>query len=215
MTPETESYNVVLLGAMNPLIHSAGWYKLVGILDDDEFDEAVSNQNTVCLPPFARVHTQDLVITCQSERWEVLTSRADKTDRLCDVTSQVFDKHLEQTPIRAYGFNFIYRYKLSGDAREAISNGLRGTRIDIDWNKLSDSEFSVSTEHDDYVESIKIQLAKAKSSVVVATNYHYAIKVSDPDTPGYFQLGKLIEKGYGSNRERSSQLSTKYINSLS
>lgn len=215
MQPAQTTFNIVVLGAMNPSIHSAGWYKLVEVLDADEFEQAVSDQNTICVPPFARVQTRDLVITCQEARWEVQTNRFDNTDRLGKIAASVFDDILKETPVRAFGFNFIYSYKLDHNAGGAISKGLENTGLEVDWNKAAASEFAVTTSYDDHNERVTVQSMKDPKTVSVATNFHYPITREARDEPGYFSLRDRISEKYAGNQSRSLEIAQEYIERIS
>ena len=50
MVSNKDFYNVVVIGAMNPRLHTPGWYRLVGLIDDVEMKEANEARRPACEP---------------------------------------------------------------------------------------------------------------------------------------------------------------------
>jgi hypothetical protein len=206
MKPEFEFYNIVVVGAMNPAIHSAGWYRLVGVISEAEFNEAVNSKSTFCVPPMAHLELAALKISCQEQRWEVQTTRADQTKRLCDITGKVFDDLLTHTPVSALGFNFNFGFNVGRDAGKAIALELKQSRLSIDWPSAS-AEYTVTADKGPYIE--KTNISPRGESVVVVNNYHYDIKGEAPKQ-SFFDLRKMIDESYASHRARALEVSIAY-----
>ena len=74
MSSNKSIYSIVVLGTMNPRIHSPAWYRLVGLISEEEMQEA--NQNELLIDPMvAKWQLKDLTMLCQFERWELQTFR--------------------------------------------------------------------------------------------------------------------------------------------
>ena len=102
--PPEELYMLVLAGNHDPRQHHPYWYKLTGVLDDAEVKVAISNP-LIVTPDFATFGIADFAISCDHWRWQIVTPRQEKCERMVSVATKVFDEKLYQTSIIAIGTN--------------------------------------------------------------------------------------------------------------
>lgn len=212
MTPKAAGYNIVVLGAMNPLLHSPGWYRLVELISEDEMQEAVGAATTVCIPPVAQFECNQLKITCQPQRWEVHTTSFDRTDRIVEIAGRVFDDLLNQTPISSFGLNFIFSFDIGKDAAKAVADRIKNSGLDFNWKNALAAELNIVIDQNDHREAVKI--TQDESVVQFSNNFHYDI-IPTSDSPKHFSLRDRINKVYGGSSEKALQTSMDCIDVIS
>jgi hypothetical protein len=182
--------SVVVLGAMNPLIHHPAWYQLHGLLTEQEAKEALANPQTLCTQPAAQLLLSSLMISCQLERWEVQTGDSESEERLVPLATRVFDELLDQTPVNTFGFNFNFERKTRlTDVGGFLARKLKslavvkdvGTSASFVWHQDS-RERQAST-------TVMVS-RRSPDSIVISNNFTHPIR--GPEKLERFDLGPLV-----------------------
>lgn len=214
MTPTSSFYSVVVLGGMNPRIHSPGWYRLVELISTAEYEHAIAS-TSFSIPPMARVQLPGFEIQCQEGRWEVQTNDPNLSDRLADIAGKVFDVHLKHTSVTAYGFNFNFTYESAGgEANRVVLKALKGTGLASGLNDVVTGEFSITRNRDRFQHRIDVTPV-GENAVVIGSNYHHPI-INDPSKAkaGFFDIGGDMKDYLAKHREEALQTSMDYAQHL-
>ena len=188
MSAEQDFFSIVVLGAMNPRIHHPTWYRLVGLISEQEEQQALES-GLLVTPPVAQFQCPGFVVLCQEERWEVQTNRSELFVRLRDLTSRVFDELLNHTPLNRYGFNFDYvRSTEAPDVAKLLAQAIVSLPLGLRAGNAAAGEIVLRRYEDDH--TIAVTLRPFESTAVkVASNFDY----TTPGTKGFFNLRDRIE----------------------
>lgn len=213
MTPTSSFYSVVVLGGMNPRIHSPGWYRLVDLISDEEHAKAVES-SSFSIPPLARVQLPGLEIQCQENRWEALTHDPSQSDRLADIAGRIFDELLKHTAVAAYGFNFHFTYKVESDAGRILLKALKGTGLTSGVTDAVTGQFAIVRDRGVFTNRVEVQ-PSGDNAIIIASNYHHQIQI-DParQKPGFFDIGADLKRYLTEHREEALQGSMDYATHL-
>src|SRR5438876_11097010 len=99
----TESFQIVILGTMNPRLHHPLWYKAIGLLNEDELRASVSAPLT-CSQEGSVFHVLGIQISCAPDRWDIATNLVALRPRILGIAKEVFTR-LHETPIPLFAFN--------------------------------------------------------------------------------------------------------------
>ena len=223
MANNREFYNIVVVGNMNPRIHTPAWYRLVDLISDDEMEQAnkpLSNDPTslsylVVSGWIARWQTNTIGITCQQAIWEVNTTNVDCLERLRSITEQVFDDLLKQTAVNALGFNFNYERvtEIAHVGRHLASN-LATTRFGLDDNGLISGELSLrrSLQGRNFLVAIRPSAETGRESVVtVSNNFEYRF----PNTGmGYFKLKDTFSASFSEDLKEAERQTSRVVEAI-
>ena len=137
--PKVASFSVVVTGAMNPSIHHPVWYRHVGLLSEQEEREAIEGKQALLIPlpaPMAQFETGLFQVSCQQNRWQILTANHAATDRIVSIAETLFDEILPHTPVTQFGYNFDFVFDIAKGGvgrvlgrllmRHALRPGYRG-----------------------------------------------------------------------------------------
>ncbi len=215
MSGEKDLYFIVILGGMNPRIHHPYWYRSVGLLDTEETEQALKTPNTLITPPLAQIHTPNLTIVCQEDRWEIRTTELGQIQKLQEITSKLFDEILPHTPVLAAGFNFhLRRATESQDVGRILAATLYKAPLDLKPDHATGGEAVLRRTHDDHTASVNVQMApNDKRYVYCLYNFEYRFE----GTSGHFSLGDVVTRRFAVDRgeaEEQTNLIVAAINRL-
>jgi hypothetical protein len=197
---DTQATAVVVVGAMNPLIHHPAWYQFIGALSQAEADVALKNPQMICAQPVSQIPTGNLVLMCQLQRWAAQTSDPATEPRLVPIAQKVFGA-LEHTPVSAFGFsfNFVRTTKLA--SVDAFLGKLLGD-VPLGLGVGTSGSFVWKSESNERQVMVNIASAKGKSDLlVVKSTFNYPI--APRDKIENFDLGELAARHFELDREEA------------
>lgn len=210
MPEQKDTYNIVLLGGMNPRIHHPSWYRFVGLFDDEEVDQAVKAPNTFVVLPMAQIETPKFTIVCQDDKWEIKTLVPDQVQRLQDITSRLFDDILPHTPLMAAGFNFFLFRVTAREVGSYLASSLANTPLGLKRDNLSSGEVTLRRVFDDHTSQVSIKPAPEDAkTVLVHHNFEYKFMKEGP-----FKLGDVIARRYGVDRSEAEEQTELIVSSI-
>jgi hypothetical protein len=177
VSPKSLSFSIVVVGSMNPAIHHPLWYRHVELLDEQEKNEAIDGQSALLLPsptPMAQFNTLAFQINCQSNRWQILTTNAEYSNRILSLTETLFDKILPHTPVTQLGFNFdfVFDNEQLGTAR-ALGRLVCRIPLALGVDDPISGEWRVAEQRDNATMTLVIKSGADGKSVIIATNYTF------------------------------------------
>jgi len=215
MMAETNHFSIVIIGDMNPRIHHPSWYKLRNIIDEKDASFAIERNDLVCTPPLSQFVTPNSQINCRQDRWEILTERKENSSLILDITKKTF-KRLHETPINAYGFNFIFQRKTScSDVGKILSDLVHTMQIGIP-DVAGSASITYRWKKSIRMTTITINPIKDNESMLyLAVNMHYNIPdlVSTP-SPSHFDLDELVSKHFLNDEKEAYEIVNNIINSF-
>lgn len=194
---DTSIYNIVVVGDMNPRIHSPAWYQLVGLISEEEMIASTKSPSTMALPPIAQVQLAGILIVCEENRWTIQTSDPALFERIIAIASKVFDALLQHTPVAALGFNFTYDRKTkTEDVGRYLASCISRIPVGLSDDALVSGELSLRRQVDGRTILVAIrpdtkQVASGNASIL--NNYEYKF---ESDTTEFFDLAKTIESRF-------------------
>lgn len=223
MATNTEFYTIVVVGNMNPRIHTPAWYRLVDLISDDEMEQAnkpPSNDPAnfsyfVVSGLLARWQTNTIGIACHQAIWEVSTTNVDCLERLRSITEQVFDHLLKQTPVNALGINFNYERvtEIAHVGRHLASN-LAKARFGLDDNGLISGELSLrrSLQGRNFLVTIRPSAETGRESMVaVSNNFEYRF----PNTGvSHFKLKDTFSASFSEDLEEAERQTSRVVQAI-
>lgn len=184
-------YSIVVVGAMNPRIHTPHWYRFVEVLSEEELDDALSPHghpdSPILTPPYARFTAGNLSFECQDGRWQVTSEHEQDIDRLAGIAAAIFDTALVHTPVSAFGVNLDYQIR-SGEGKPmvAIARRLGPAFPFLPASEIAEAGLSWRVPQDGF--SWRINLGPDTDGALwVRNNFHFAV-----EQVGQFELGPLI-----------------------
>ena len=128
-----EGWQLSIGGAMNPAIHHPGWYKLVGIITDEQMKAAMAGRPTSG-PLSSSFAFEELQITCHPTGWAIASAKVDDLERPVKIAAELFDKHLPHTPINNYGFIFSFHaaVRLAGGVGVGLARLMKNANLGLD-----------------------------------------------------------------------------------
>lgn len=215
MSVNEQIYNIVVLGAMNPRLHTPGWYRLVGLIDDAELSEA-SEGEVVVLAPIAKWQIKGFGVVCLPDRWEVQTTIAQNLERLQRFASRVFDDLLEHTPVRALGFNFNYE-RATDDPHlsRSLASFVVRTQIGMNEDCLVAGEMSLRRNADGRVVNVTVRSCEkdnATAMVNVCNNFEYTF--ANQESPAFFRLQDKISSRFSIDLEEAEEQTARIVSSI-
>jgi hypothetical protein len=189
MFTNREHYIIVVVGSMNPRIHTPAWYRLVELIDQAELDEATANPQAMVNVAISQWQIKDISVLCTIDRWEIRTTNIECLERLRTMTADVFDKKLEQTPVAALGFNFNYdRVTEVADLGRYLASRVAITQMGLRNEGLVSGELTLKQSLDGRSRVVGIRPLDEKgceSVVSVFNNFEYRFA---SDKSGYFRI---------------------------
>lgn len=178
MATFNDRYSIVVVGGMNPRLHSPFWYKHLGLISQSEFDEAINAPGTFSTPPLAQMQLAEFTVTCQLERWEIRTSMSRAADRIREITARVFDEHLPHTPVSDYEIHVsLRRNGLSSHVAKVLTRQLARIGFGIDLSDVvrSDFWFESIAPHSKRTTAISPDNEDA-NSVIISNRYRFNLE---------------------------------------
>ena len=205
MATTIDQFTVVVVGRLNPPIHHPTWYEGIGALSREETAAAMKAETVLVHPKASRLTAGGMAISCDENRWSIVTDSEETAQRAVDVAAKVFAS-LKHTPVRAYGFNFVHhRTTRVKDVTsyftglvESLPLGLR-----VGENVGDGASISYSCKRDNQVLNLQVEPSQiiTPAGVFLSVNVHY----SAPSTPGPFDLSKLLETGFKEARHADAE----------
>jgi hypothetical protein len=214
MIDQTDTYAIVILGGMNPRIHHPSWYRLVGLFDEEEAEQATRTPNTLITPLVAQIQSPRLTILCQDDRWEIRTTDLGQVDRIQSITARLFDELLPHTPVAAAGFNFTYwKASRASDVGSLLASTLIGTPLGLKPDNAVAGEIVLRRNHGDHTSQVRLRpVLEEHQKLMLDFNFEYRFQAA-----GFFKLGQVITERYGVDRgeaEAQAALILKAINQM-
>ena len=205
--PKVASFSVVVTGAMNPSIHHPVWYRHVGLLSEQEEREAIEGKQALLIPlpaPMAQFETGLFQVSCQQNRWQILTANHAATDRIVSIAETLFDEILPHTPVTQFGYNFDFVFDIAkGGVGRVLGRLLCAMPFDLGIEDPTSGEWKVAERRDRAIMSIALKPGTEDSSVAILTNYSY---VPPSDKFALFKLADFLKSEYSRHQEHSEQL---------
>jgi hypothetical protein len=214
MTSNKEFYNFVVIGTMNPRIHTPGWYRLVDLIDQSEMDDAVNSTDTMTTLPLSQLSLKSITIACTPDRWEIQTTDAKCLKRLQDMTARVFDDLLRHTQVLAIGFNFNYERTTDiPNVARYLASCLVKTRTGLRDESLLSGELSLRRSLEGCTSLVAIRPKEgpgAESVVCVLNNYEYKFS----GDKGFFNLGETISVKFSADQRDAEEQTSRVLQAL-
>jgi hypothetical protein len=210
ITEQKNTYNVVVLGGMNPRIHHPAWYRTVGLLSEAETEAALKAPQTFAALPVAQVQTPEMVIFCQEERWEIRTSNENMCDRIINITIKLFDDILPHTPVSAAGYNFFLWKETTRDANAYLATALTNAHLGLKGDDAISGEATVRRSTADHSSQVTIKPSpENRSRVLVHHNFEYRFLKEGP-----FKLAETFERRYGVDKKEAEEQTAMIIEAI-
>ena len=126
MTVLHHHQSVVVVGAMNPVIHHPAWYHAMSIITQSELEESL-RKPVVVIPQFAQFASDSFSIVCLPDRWQVSCDTADG-ERIVALAKATFEK-LYHTPVTAYGVNHNFHAETTKQILSTLMTIVRQTDL--------------------------------------------------------------------------------------
>ena len=210
----SQLFNIVVLGDMNPRIHTPAWYRLIDLIDDEEMEESVRATTTMSIPPAAQVQLTRILIQCLQHRWEIRTRDANKLQRMKSITAKVFDELLKHTPVSAMGFNFDFQRPTGIAVGPFLAECLAKLPLDLSGENLLSGEMSIRRSQEDHTIQVKLRAASDHGKervLVVENNYEYRFENKYHD---FFNLADMIEARFDSDMGDAESRTDRILESI-
>lgn len=209
-----ELYSIVVLGDMNPRIHSPSWYQRIGLLDEPEAQTALKSKGLVCVAPFAQFDVEGFVITCTEDRWEVKTQRKDLRERILRIAGTVFDR-LGETPVSEFGFNFNYRRATRlPDIGEHLGKAVAALALGLEAEGRTSAGVKFRSDFPNRHVSVEIQPTRSAPQVVyIGNNVQYNISEIVKE-PSHFDLAPLLDERFHSDHQEAETRVSRIVDML-
>jgi hypothetical protein len=209
-------YSVVLVGLMNPRLHRPDWYHHVKLIDNKELDFANGSTNTINVREVAQIETDDFILACTSDRWEIKTRKSGLMGRLVKIAEVVFDQHLNHTPIVRLGLNFNWEKTTNAASVDrCIARELAGTRLGLPKGSPTTGKLSLS--YPDGQKTVSLEISGVGDParlnfVSVYNNFNYDFSSMEAE----FKLAEFLKNHEDDQRiaERQTSEVVEAINAL-
>jgi hypothetical protein len=185
---ESETWQLVLTGAIDHRLHVPRLYKASGVLSDHEYTEAMKSANLG--PVFNAFFCSSFLLMVNPDRWQIETGTKEFRGRLIEIAETIFDVKLFETPLTAYGIN------------ANITRKTRAPRVDVVIDRILDAPLGVLPSNE-----INIIVQKnfppdrsittgyqtfppAPDFILLRYNAHYSIT----HYTDYFKIGDELQK---------------------
>src|ERR1700722_16168303 len=102
--PNDTTYTIAVRGSMNPAIHNLLWYKVIGAIDEAEYDASIKfpfNTTMQLLSQVRLIGPPNLAIQCQPNEWTIQGFGDESWSKMIEITKLVFER-LNETPVGGY-----------------------------------------------------------------------------------------------------------------
>ena len=177
-----QSYNITILGAMNPRIHHPFWYKLIGAITEEEYKQALSDPQLICTAFASQFSVSNIAVACQGERYTISTQIAGNRKRIAEIAGIVFKK-LFETPINRVGCNSILELETTVKNVGAwISAKMDVARFGFSAESLKSGQLSLTSALQNHTQTITLgpsALAQDVVSLAINTEYKPTAKAGE------------------------------------
>lgn len=217
-SPPREAYYVVVTGAMNPQIHHAEWYRVIGAIDEAELQNSLVNPMNITGPAVSTVQfgSPTLTVTCQPGNWWIHSADANQWLRMMDIAALVFAR-LKETPVTAFGFTSqLHIDTVAPDTKSVLAEIISGMKLGFPEGsgKSTGSNISLSVTDEDAIVNASLQPSiLSERAIFINLNSQY----SSPKTaaPGYFDLGVLLKGRFDKYRTLEQRVRTNMVEAVS
>ena len=207
MNQPIDIYNIVVLGAMNPRIHTPAWYRLAKLISEEEFNISMLSPEVMTLPMGSQFRINEFMITCQLDRWEVQCHSLENLSRLRAIACKAFDELLPHTPVGAMGYNFIYQRETAvSDIGRFLAKRLSHPSFNLGVVDPALGSMSITQVNGN--RSLQVGLMavppEPASFLQVSNSYEHRF-ISDPTSFQLFNLADTLDKFYEDDRKDAEQ----------
>lgn len=201
--PQAENFSIVVVGGMNPRVHSALFYRTINLISDDELRAAHAAQTTIILPQTAQLDlAADVRVVCLPDRWQISTPNEERTARILEVASAVH-RALDHTPVLGFGFNFDFVRPVHGAPERRFAELARTLPLGFGDGDDAAASFSYVTRTDDVEtrrrHTVHISpLTDPADQIFVKNNFHHEIT---PRAGGHFDLGTVMQARFARDHD--------------
>jgi hypothetical protein len=198
MAKDTDAFSIVVVGAMNPMIHHPAWYRSVGILEEDTARAVAPGGRTIVTAEVAQFELPGITINCLPNRWQASTEEAaEKGDAVLELACKTFER-LQDTPVRAFGFNFsVHRATPHESVKARLASLVRGIGLGVDDTTEATASLSYRSFAGSVTTGLEIQPStRGDEFVYVAVNRHHDIQAAGT----HFDLTLLVRDAIDADR---------------
>lgn len=202
-----DTYNIVVLGGMNPRIHHPAWYHMVKLFDASEFETALASPDTVVMPPLAKICLPHLTIWCQEDRWQVSTHDRSQLPRLGVLTAKLFDEILPHTPVSALGYNFGFHRETRVVVSRYLASCIAAMPLGLESDKTSWGEISLRRgDQARTLITVVKPVAQHEKTALIHHNFEYRF-----ENEGQFNLGDTIASRYQPDLKEAEERTSRIV----
>lgn len=158
-TPPRKASVIVILGAMNPLVHTPQFYRSVGAMDETELQASLKMPLTSSTATNSQFQfgTPPITINCQPVQWLMQSDEIGSWERMLKIVALVFGK-IGGTPISSYGLVVQSHADTSvADVKSAVAVRIRGMKLGFPEGKSSASNIELVVNEADYIVTTSVQ----------------------------------------------------------
>lgn len=202
LPPPPDSWQIVVVGNIDPRQHHPTWYRQIGGISDGEFALAMKTLTGFIPPPmpgtsptsFVQFDTGDFALAVVGDRWTIQTTAEAGRRRMLDVVSLVFDEKLFELSITAFGINRNWTVKLeSMTASQFLGHRLQETNLAFPKGNGTGGPIFFSNPSGEFDTTYTISpMLNNEKWLQVAYNRHHPIPKS-AGKPFYFALGEMVK----------------------
>jgi hypothetical protein len=212
----THDISIVLVGAMNPRIHHPLWYKYQGLITEEEFEQAMRSFMTVS-PQMAQFGFSGIHISCVADRWDIKANDITKRQRMLDLTIEVFDKRLPQTPIGIFAFNndFVRTTNIS-DVSASLGKGISERCFGLSESNVKSAYAMFTMEPSGAGPvNVKVEHGPNPQDVIVRVNSNHSpsLGMGGGDV-GNFDLAPLLKDRFDADFKMAERLVKAVVDGL-
>ena len=205
VVPPRDSYFITVLGSMNPTIHHLYWYRHIGLINEEELQDAISAAGSSTTPLGSQLQfgKPPISINCQQNQWTIQSQTEGVWPRLIDITSRVFAR-LNDTPVTGFVLT-VQRHipTKSRDVRSALAARIRALELGFPKGKSFASGIGLNVIEEDYRVLTSIQPSVLGESDLFIL-YQRQYEAPKGEHFEYFDIGPLVEGRLDSFREAGS-----------
>lgn len=201
--PQAENFSIVVLGGMNPRVHSPFFYRAINAITEDELQASHLRDSTMVLPQLAQLDLADDVrVMCLPDRWQITSPTEARTARLLEVATMVH-RALDHTPVGAFGFNYDFVRAVPGDTEARFAELARTLPVGFAGDGAASANFSYSTRADEgetrrRTTVVVAPLTDPAEHVLVKNNYNHEIL---PAAGPHYDLGAFMQARFARDLE--------------
>lgn len=201
--------SVVVLGAMNPVIHHPAWYHLVSIITESELTESLENQ-VIVTPELTEFKTKYFSLLCAKDRWQI-SSEVEDADHIISIAKTTFEK-LYHTPIGAYGINHDFHIETKKPIGSTLMSIIRKTGLPFPPDEEGTAGITYIAEGSNCkFKAVISPSPRGQHFLYIMNNAHFDIS---QDQEGQFDFGPLLDRAFQINEERSQLIRSRFFDAI-